>query len=145
MKKNLFCFLLVVFSAHFSFAQSKTTAEYDPSKVWVAVPFGAFIGFGLGHVFQDRYRDIGWIYTITDTIGLFTLGVSLGDCSPGDSGCADRKDQRARSGSALYGISHLIQAVDLSLWAHEYYKRTHTSFRLQPRPDGAAVVWTANF
>lgn len=40
--------------------------------VWGGIT-GTVLGFGIGHAIQERYKEKGWIFTLTDALGVGTI------------------------------------------------------------------------
>jgi hypothetical protein len=146
-------FVASIIFTYSNFAFSKPEVEkaisqketYEAKKVWLAIPLGAFIGFGLGHATQDRYRDYGWVFTGADTVA-FIYGISvLGDCRPADTVCEDNRKRRADTATAIWLISRAVQVTDLSIWGYKYYHKFHPTAFIAPTNNGAALVASISF
>jgi len=74
---------------------------------------GTIFGFGIGHGIQGRYTDIGWVFTLTDLvgIGLITGGEIIGQNAGGDqfrNGNYSEKAKISAGGFAMETAGALI-------------------------------------
>lgn len=137
MKKFLFLFslLLSVRSNCEEVQNVQTPEKFEAAKIWIGVPVGAWLGFGIGHGLQDRFvKDYGWAYAVADSVGFGLIFSAFGDCVPAEA-CSDEKDQRMNAGKAVLITSRIIQVADLSIWSYNYYKKHRATVFLLPGKD----------
>lgn len=135
----------LIFSNSVIATANSPSEKYEPSKIWLSIPAGGLIGFGLGHAVQNRYDDYGWVFTGIDSAA-WILGLSvLGDCKPQDSSCEKQRDQRANTATAIWTISRVAQVADLSIWSYRYYNKFHSNAYLIPTKNGASLVAYISF
>jgi hypothetical protein len=81
------------------------------------------IGFGLGHVAQDRWRERGWIFTAGETL---TLGFAVNDlikCGTNNSRTPDPScSQAAWFGAGFLGFK-IWEVIDLAVAADAHDRR----------------------
>ena len=146
-KFRVFIALIIFISSTIAQATpNKSIEKYEPSKIWLAIPASAFVGFGLGYEVQDRYADYGWIFTGVDTAAL-ALGIfnGFGDCAPQDTACSDNRNQRTNVASALWIVSRVVQTVDVSLWGYQYHNKFRSNVYLVPTKTGISLAGTILF
>ena len=119
--------------------------KFDSSKIWLGIPASVFVGYGLGHAVQKRYKDTGWIYTVVEGTGTLLVFLTLGDCASKDSSCQDQRQKTGDVGRVLWFGGRLVEAIDSSVWSYNYYQRTHQEISLLPQKDGASLVWSGAF
>jgi len=140
----LFSFILVFATA--GMAESIRPPEtYNSLRIWLAIPSGAFLGFGIGHAVQSRYEDYGWVFTLVDSAAIITGLSVLGDCRPQDTACEDHRTQRADVATALWTASKIVQVTDLSVWSYKYYNKFHSTTFLAPSKSGLTLVTSISF
>lgn len=66
MKSLLSIFLVVLFCVNVQAAEKK---KID-NALWIGSGLlGTFVGFGTGHILQDRWDEIGWVFTVGEAAG----------------------------------------------------------------------------
>lgn len=125
---------LFLFFVSPAFAHKERT-EYDHNKVWLGPPAAALLGFGMGHLVQDRYQGYPIAFTSADALGFLLILGSMGSCNPADS-CRKSKDRIHDLGLGILIASRIAQVVDTTIWSVNH----HARFAVVPRGDGAAVT-----
>ena len=148
--RNFSIFLFLFFFSYLNCAYAKKTIEhtekYDSKRIWLAIPVGGFVGFGLGHTIQERYAEYAWVFTGVDAAAvLFGLFYNFGDCAPQDSTCKDQRTQKTNAATAVWAVSRLVQVSDLSIWSYKYYNRFNSSAYFTPTKAGVALNLVMSF
>lgn len=141
-------FSVLIFSiSGFAGTSQKSQKEYEPYRIWLAIPASGFIGFGLGHAIQSRYKsEYGWAYTIVDSaVMAWGLSYSFGDCRSDDRACTDRRNQNSNAASAVWLASRVVQLADVSIWSYNYHNKYHSTFSLLPTKSGGQLLASISF
>ena len=95
--------------------QVTETKSVDPLNI-VGAGVGSLFGFGIGHPFQGRYLDRGWLFTVAEFSGVILLiqGGFMGDCEPGVRRCGNETIRGL--GALLFVGGRVWEIVDL--WTH---------------------------
>jgi hypothetical protein len=119
---NFFSFLILVCSL-----QAHALSDGPPTSKTediAAIPLG-LVGFGLGHLLQNRFMTDGWKFAAFDGATLLVgVATQMGDCNPDDTSCKDQQRRNGRIFFALFVGSRIWQVVDLS---HHVYVTTYAS------------------
>ena len=150
MLKNFFLAFLLILSTCFTVAHSDPNKEiakapFDSTKIWLAIPASAFIGFGLGQAIQDRYSDYGWAYTTADSAGYLLFFLTFGDCRESTGSCQDNKDRMRETAAALLITSRITQLIDTSIWSYKYYNKYPSVTFIVPAKDEIKLAHTLWF
>ena len=70
MKSLLSIFLVVLFCAN---VQAAEKTKIDNALYIGSGLLGTFVGFGTGHMLQDRWDEIGWVFTVGEAAGFGIL------------------------------------------------------------------------
>jgi hypothetical protein len=114
--------------------------SHSQTRDILAIPVGGIIGFGLGHVIQNRYSSYRWVYPTIDGITMLIVATNMGDCYPTDQSCKDRQSKMGGLASVLFFGSRLAQIVDLTMFA------VHQNYVVSPpqRPWSFAILPDSN-
>ena len=85
-----------------------STAHKDEDTDLIMSRFGGtFIGFGLGHFFQDRWLERGWLFTVSHLL-LLPIKTSVWPLYG--------QDENFNTGLSLYLLSKAIEIYDIWSW-----------------------------
>lgn len=84
--------------------------EYSDGQTVGGGLLGLFIGFGTGHLVQQRWTEKGWLFTVGDTAAYFAFLVGFIDCV-GDS--VDGTNNRCNAGLMVGGA---LAFAGLRIW-----------------------------
>lgn len=116
----------------------------DSAKIWLAPPASFFLGFGAGHMVQDRYRGYPIAFTVADSVGFLLIIASMGSCSPAGS-CQKTKDRNQNLGLGLLIASRLAQVIDVTLWSVNHLNEPRAKVSLVPVEGGMAMMGRLRF
>lgn len=127
-----------------------STAQYV-----IGGAFGSYMGFGMGHVIQQRWMSKGWIFTAGESAAVGVMLYSILSCSISAESSSDSRAHRtwdgdsdcpwglALGGGLAFAGLRLWEIVDLWAGPPAHNRRLR---RLQgqqrPRPYGFALVPT---
>lgn len=105
---------------------------------------GTVFGLGLGHPFQGRWLERGWMFTFSQVagLGLMISGGFMGDCARREDGTHEscRQESQVGAGTAIFLVSRVWEIFDL--WTN--LRPKNTQLALMPRADGGTelqLVW----
>lgn len=116
--------------------------SYDPALNVIGAGVGTVVGLGVGHPFQGRYQERGWMFTASQVagLGLMLAGGFMGDCGLDENGnVRECGNQTQRSlGVGLYLGSRVWEIFDL--WTH-LNKPLNRHVLILLRPQGVNLAW----
>ncbi|MBK7960925.1 MAG: hypothetical protein IPK04_06795 [Bdellovibrionales bacterium] len=110
---------------------------------------GSTLGFGLGHLIQDRYYFKGLLFSVTQAIGVGLLASA--DCrnrqnerNPRDRGdCADT--MKALVGGGLWLGFHIWEVIDIWTGAKPKSVQNDVSVLFLPTTQGSSIMLSLGY